>query len=239
MKGEWMMKRFLSILLIVLLLIATFTFADAENVKLAYKGGSIKLRTGPGKGYGYTQYLKDGAYITVLQKGSTWSKVKTTGGKTGYIKSLYISGIGNMYADGTTYWKSFKMGYTTGSVHLRAGASTSADTIAYLSKGTKVKGLGKNGSFYLVELADGTQGFVSGKYIGQSSSGGSTAPKTYAKVTGTWVYMRKGPSVDYADIMLIKMGSKVTVVSTANSKWWKISYKGKTGYMWSKYLKLV
>ncbi|MCR4576304.1 MAG: SH3 domain-containing protein [Clostridiales bacterium] len=233
------MKRFLSILLIVLLLIATFTFADAENVKLAYKGGSIKLRTGPGKGYGYTQYLKDGAYITVLQKGSTWSKVKTTGGKTGYIKSLYISGIGNMYADGTTYWKSFKMGYTTGSVHLRAGASTSADTIAYLSKGTKVKGLGKNGSFYLVELADGTQGFVSGKYIGQSSSGGSTAPKTYAKVTGTWVYMRKGPSVDYADIMLIKMGSKVTVVSTANSKWWKISYKGKTGYMWSKYLKLV
>lgn len=239
MKGACVMKKFFSVLLIVLLVIATFTFADAENVKLAYKGGSIKLRTGPGKGYGYTQYLKDGAYITVLQKGSSWSKVKTSGGKTGYIKSLYISGIGSQYADGTTYWKSFKIGYTTGSVHLRAAASTSADTLAYLSKGTKVKGLGKNGSFYLVELADGTQGFVSGKYIKQSSSGGSSTPKTYAKVTGTWVYMRKGPSVEYADIMLIKMGSKVTVVSTANPKWWKITYNGKTGYMWSQYLQLV
>ena len=232
------MKRLLSILLIVMLVLATFAFADAESVKLAYKGGSIKLRTGPAKSYGYTQYLKDGAYITVLQKGSAWSKVKTSGGKTGYIKSLYISGIGSMYADGTSYWKSTKIGYTTGSVHLRAGASTSADTLAYLSKGTKVKGLGKNGSFYLVELADGTQGFVSSKYVTGSSSSIST-PKVYAKVTGTWVYMRKGPSVEYDDIMLIKMGSKVTVVSTANPKWWKITYNGKTGYMWSQYLQVV
>ena len=229
------MKRFISMFLVLTLVFAVFAIADAESVKLAYKGGSIKLRTGPGKEYGYTAYLKDGTSITVLQKGSAWSKVKA-GGKTGYIKSLYISGIGSLYADGTTFWDSSRIGYTTGSVHLRAGASTSTDTLRYLSKGTKVKGLGKNGSFYLVELADGTQGFLSGKYITTASP--STPKKDTAKVTGTWVYMRKGPSIDYDDIMLIKMGTKVTVESTANAKWWKISYKGKTGYMWSKYLEL-
>ena len=90
------MKRFISMFLVLTLVFAVFAIADAESVKLAYKGGSIKLRTGPGKEYGYTAYLKDGTSITVLQKGSAWSKVKA-GGKTGYIKSLYISGIGSLY----------------------------------------------------------------------------------------------------------------------------------------------
>lgn len=230
------MKKWISILLAVLLIISGFAFANAESVKLSYKDGSIKLRKGPGKNYGATEYLKDGASITVLSKGSAWSKVKTTTGKTGYIKSLYISGIGSMYADGVSYWNRAKTGKTTASVRLRAGASTSTPTLGILFKGTEVKGLGKNGKWILVQLSDGTQGFVSSKYL--VASGSSEPQKDIAKVTGTWVYMRKGPSTDYGDIMLIKQGTKVTVESTANAKWWLISYNGKAGYMYSKYLQI-
>ena len=86
------MKRFISMFLVLTLVFAVFAIADAESVKLAYKGGSIKLRTGPGKEYGYTAYLKDGTSITVLQKGSAWSKVKA-GGKTGYIKACIFPAL--------------------------------------------------------------------------------------------------------------------------------------------------
>ena len=171
-------------------------------------------------------------------------------GKEGYIKNLYISGIGKAYADGTKYYSTFYAGKvktnTDSNVNLRAGAGSSEAKIMTLKKGINVTVLGKNGDWYLIATADGTQGFIStslvttsasGSGSGSGSGGSGSASKDTAKVTGTRVYMRSGPSTSYAPITLLKQGTTVKVVSTANPKWWKISYGSLTGYMWSQYLK--
>ncbi len=237
------MKRKLSLLLVLVMLLslALPMLAGAENVSLAYKNGSLHLRKGPGTNYGTNGYVKDGDYITVLSKGSVWSKVQTSSGRIGYIKNLYISGNGDKYADGTNYYSGSYTGYVVtkysgSSVNLRAGASTSTSSIAKLKSGTKVKVLGENGSWYLVETASGTQGYMSKTYI--KSTSGSTASTQYATVTGSVVNLRAGAGTQYAIKTALTRGTTVKVLEKTTAKWWKVQWNGYTGYMSANYLKL-
>ena len=224
----------------MLLLVALLapSLAPAETVSLAYASGSIRLRKGPGTNYATVGYLKNGNYIDVLSKGSIWSKVQTSSGKVGYIKNLYISGIGGNYADGTTYYGGHISGtvrtQNAGStVNLRSGASTSTAIIARLARGTKIKILGENGSWYLVSTSSGTQGYMSKTYV---STSGSASIASTARVTGSVVNLRKGPGTSYGIITGLSRNTRVTILSTANAKWWKVQYGSYVGYMSSNYL---
>ena len=97
------MKRLFAFLLALCLLIGTWA-AMAESVKLAYSTGSIYLRTGAGTKYAANGVVKNGDSITVLDKGKVWSRIKTSDDREGYIKNLYIYGLGNNYAQGTSYY---------------------------------------------------------------------------------------------------------------------------------------
>ena len=235
-----MKLRILSLLLVLMLVVS----ASAETIKLAYTGGSIKIRNGAGTKYAVNGYLKNGDTVTVLKKGSVWTQIQA-GSVSGYVKSLYINGIGNEYASGTTYYSSHKTGtvktkYASSKVNLRGGASSSTSSIGQLASGTKVTVLGKNGSWYLVETKSGTQGFISSSYLsvgGSSSSSSSGSQTTTAKVTGSCVNMRAGKGTSYARVTSLVKGTKVTVLDKSNSKWWKVKYGSYTGYMWSAYLK--
>lgn len=158
-------KKFCAILAVVLVLALIPAAALAETVSLAYSGGALNLRKGPGTGYASLGTLHDGDHITVLSYGDVWSKIKTDSGKVGYIKNLYIKDGNTSYASGTSYFKSGVAAVTTANVNLRSGASTATSVITTLKKGTEVTELGKNGSFYLVKDKDGVQGYVSGKYL--------------------------------------------------------------------------
>lgn len=235
------MKRKLTILIALTVLIALMipVFASAETVCMAIHGGSLKLRKGPGTNYGVEGYVKDGDNITVLSTGSIWSKVENESGKVGYIKNLYISGNGTHYADGTTYFTTRYTGtvttkYSGSSVNLRAGASTSTAAITSVKNGTKVTVMGENGSFYLVSK-NGTEGYIHKNYI--KKSGGSSSTTTKATVTASVLNMRSGAGTGYGIVTALKKGTKVTVVSTSNSGWWKVKYGSYSGYMASKYLK--
>lgn len=239
-----MMKRILSVLaLICVLAMCVPVFAEAETVKLAYAGGSLSLRKGAGTNYARNGYLRDGDRIEVLSYGSVWSKVETYDGRVGYIKNLYISGNGkNNYADGTSYYGTKVSGrvsttYASSSVNLRSGASTSTSKITSLASGTKLTILGENGSWYLVSTASGTQGYISKSYVKKTGSSSSSSSSTTATVSGSVVNMRKGPGTDYALVTALTKGTRVTVLSKSNSRWWKVKYSSYTGYMSSNYLK--
>ena len=165
------MKRKLMIVLSLLCILALTVpaFVSAETVKTAVNGGSLRLRKKATTSSATVGFVQDGDHIDVLSKGSIWSKVETNSGKVGYIKTLYIKGAGSAYASGTTY-TARRAGKTTAAVHMRGGATTSSGIIKTLAKGTKVTVLGKNGNFYLVSTSNGTQGFVSKKYISTSGS---------------------------------------------------------------------
>ncbi len=240
-----MFRRITAMLLLICLMLSLFLFADAETVKLAYKTGTLALRKGAGTAFEVVDYLKNGDKITVLEKGGTWSKVKAPSGKTGYIKNLYISGNGTEYAAGTTYMSSARDGrvVTSSAARMRAGASMTSSSICTLKNGQKVTVLGSNGAFYLVATPNGEQGYVhkSLVYVGAATEKTPSSAKgsaKYAMVTASSLIMRSGQGTQYNKIISAPYGSKVTVLSSS-SKWWRVQYKGKTGYMWHGYLKML
>jgi len=98
------MKRFVAILLAVMLMIAVMpTAAFAASTKTVYvsrgdTNSRIYFRSGPGYDYPEkgTVYHKD--KVSVIESGDDWSKVKITStkgsylGATGYIRTYYIDG---------------------------------------------------------------------------------------------------------------------------------------------------
>lgn len=65
---------------------------------------------------------------------------------------------------------------------------------------------------------------------GASSSSGT------GTVTGVRVALRKGASTNYGIILRVEKGETVTILGQSGS-WYKISYKGNTGWMMAKYVK--
>lgn len=232
----------LSIVLAVVLMICLMApaAAFAANVEMAYGGGSIYLRTGPGREYGSNGTVKDGDYITVLSYGDIWSKVKTSSGRIGYIKNLYIDDGDNTYASGTNYFGSRYSVYTTAAVNLRSGASTNTAVIKTLSKGTKLTAMGTNNGFYLVQTTGGTQGYVSGSYLSRSKvSGGSSSSSSSANTkttTASYVNMRAGGGMSYDVLKVLPYGTRVTVVYKGNY-WTRVNYNGTVGWIKNVYLK--
>ena len=234
------MKKKMMMALSLMLVFFVMAPAFAATVEMAYSGGSLYLRTGPGREYGTNGTVQDGDYISVLSYGDIWSKVKTSGGRTGYIKNLYIKDGDANYASGTSYLSSRYSVYTTAGVNLRSGASTNTAVITTLAKGTKLTAMGTNGSFYLVQTANGTQGYVSGKYLstGKVSGGSSSSSTSYATktVTASYVNMRSGGGLSYDVIRVLPYGTKVSVLYKGNY-WTRVSYNGVTGWIKNTYLK--
>ena len=234
------MKEFISLLMALCLMLTMFV-ACAETIKTPTAGGTIYLRKGPGTKYGANGTVSNGDSITVLEKGKAWTKIQTSDSREGYVKNLYISGMGNNYADGTTYYSKAKSGtiktkYASSTVNMRAGANKSEAKVMSLKSGTKVKVLGKNGSWYLVQTSGGTAGYVKSTYVSTSGGSSSSSSTTTATVKNcNAVNMRSTPNG--AKILVLAKGTKVTVLSKANSSWWKVKYGSKTGYIYSKYLK--
>ena len=233
-------NKFAAILAALLILALIPGAALAETVSLAYSGGSLNLRKGPGTEYRSLGTVHDGDHIDVLRYGDVWSKVETDDGKVGYIKNLYIEDGDTNYASGTDYFDSHFTAYTTASVNFRAGASTSTASMGTLSKGTKVTVLGENGRFYLVKNSAGTQGFVSKTYISRtkpaSSTGSSSSSAKTMTVTGSYVNMRAGGGLSYSVVKVLPRGTVVTVVTRGNY-WTRVNYKGTLGWIKNTYLK--
>lgn len=49
----------------------------------------VNLRSGPGKGYKVMAEYSPGTKVTILKKGSSWSKIQV-GGRTGYMMTRYL-----------------------------------------------------------------------------------------------------------------------------------------------------
>lgn len=236
-----MFKNKLIAVLCVLLVLAFVTpvIASAATVEMAYSGGSLYLRSGPGRDYKSKGTIEDGDYITVISYGDVWSKVKTSDGTTGYIKNLYINDGDGNYASGTSYFSSRYSVYTTARVNLRSGASTNTAVITTLKKGAKLTAMGKNGEFYLVQTPAGSQGYVSEKYISKkavSTSSSSSSSANTKSVTASYVNMRAGGGMSYDVVRVLPYGTKVSVIYVGNY-WTRVNYKGTTGWIKNTYLR--
>ncbi len=96
-------------------------------------GYGVRMRTGPGTGYRILGVYSVGTAVTVLESGTTWSKIQI-GSRTGYMMSKFLTtGGGGGTGEYATIWSSNGYG-----VRLRTGPGTSYGIIGVYSVGTLV-----------------------------------------------------------------------------------------------------
>lgn len=115
-------------------------------------------------------------------------------------------------------------------VALRTGPSKSAAAIIMIPKNTKVTAGVQEGNYTKVIYKKNSRsygGWAYTKYLkGTSSSSGSGTKKKLA----TAIWFRTGPGVEYRQITAIEGGETVTVTGESGN-WYKIRYKGVSGYI--------
>lgn len=100
----------------------------------------------------YAGYLDSGVTVGVVEVRGNWAKI-TRNGRVGYTNVNYLTPLETNSADNE--YASRVAGYTTRSVVVYRGPSTSSGSVISLPWGTEVFVTGTNGSFCHVESASG------------------------------------------------------------------------------------
>ena len=128
---------------------------------------------------------------------------------------------------------------STANVNLRTSASTGATILHVIPSGSKVtvvSGSPKNG-FYKIKH-NGTTGWSYGQYFEPSGGSGDAIPNGSSLVSTADVNLRTGPDTSYSIITVVPNGSTVSVADGApQNGFYKVTYKGDTGWSSGKYYK--
>ena len=151
-----------------------------------YATTGVNLRTGPSTDYGVICVVPQGGAMTYLGESFGWYLVSYNGNQ-GYIYSSYAS-TSRTAAPSTGKTVTSPVGatfYTTAAVNLRTGPSTDYAVVCVVPSGSAVTAMtGENGGWYMVSY-NGTQGYLSAKYLTSSVVSGGTAT-TGGSAANTW-----------------------------------------------------
>ena len=100
-------------------------------------GKTVVLRSGPSKSYEVLASYKVGQMMTVLEYGSTWSRVNING-LDGYMMSEFISTVKPSGTTSNTTYSAYVTSQNGKGVRMRMGAGKIYPTIATYAVGTKV-----------------------------------------------------------------------------------------------------
>lgn len=123
---------------------------------------------------------------------------------------------------------------SSGSLNVRSSTGTGGTVVATLSKGTYVTLISKSGSWWRIEYASGSYGYVSDSYI--TNVWGTSA----AKVNTGALNVRGGPGSGYSVRTTLYSGKMLLVLSSNGSGWSRVLYNGtQVGYVNSNYLRTL
>ncbi|MDI3235973.1 SH3 domain-containing protein [Exiguobacterium antarcticum] len=126
-------------------------------------------------------------------------------------------------------------GTSTADLNIRSGPSTKYKKMGLLKKNSVVTVIGSSGEWYKISYK-GKAAYVSAKYIKKNST--TSTFKQFAVVTTDALNVRQARSASAKKMGQLSKGTKVTVLGS-KAGWYTIKYKGKTGYISSKYTKKV
>lgn len=232
--------RWLSALLVAALCLTVPALADGTVTTT----GSVHMRSGAGVGYQSLRTLEKGVTMTYDETATDSSGMKWYhvyyGRSSGWISSKYAKkgGSGGSSDDRVT---------TTANVNMRAGAGVGYEKLRTIPSGTtltwdKKSSDSKGVTWYRVSYR-GKTGWITSKYTrkgGSSSGGGSGSGSGKVTTTGS-VHMRQGAGLGYD--VLLTIGEGVTLSWDKKSTdsrgvlWYRVKYKGLTGWVSSKYAK--
>lgn len=222
--------------------------ATATTSTVATTTATVNLRAGEGTGYSSLAKISKGTQVTLVNKGSEWSKVKYAT-YTGYIKNDYLnfggtassgaSSSGNASSGSTSSGGAAASGEqlaVTANVNLRKGPATSYESLATIPSGTKVTVLEKGSSWSRV-VYNGVEGYISSKFLSDPSASTATNStlKFWIMQTTAQVIMRKSASDSAEQVVIVPAGTTVTVLEKGTT-WSKFIYDKKIGYCKTQYL---
>ncbi|QGU94485.1 SH3 domain-containing protein [Clostridium bovifaecis] len=135
---------------------------------------------------------------------------------------------------------------TASSLRVRSKSSLSSSVIGYLYKNNKVDTYSKEGDFYKINYK-GKSGYIHSSYVkilpsenNQTTinNQGATSSTKIGQTTASFLNVRSGASTGYAVIGGLSRGTKVDLYENVNG-FYKINYKGKTGYISDDYIKVL
>ncbi len=122
-------------------------------------------------------------------------------------------------------------------LNLRKSASTSSSILATIPKNTTIQVISKSTSgWYKVEYK-GATGYVSSKYVNlndnNSDENTNDKPSTSTEkgITTANLNLRKSASTSSSILATIPKNTTIQVISKSTSGWYKVEYKGATGYV--------
>ena len=132
-------------------------------------GYGVRMRSGPGTGYGVVGVYSVGTAVSVLQTGTYWSKIQI-GSRVGYMMNKYLSsGGGGGTGYSATVWSANGYG-----VRLRSGAGTGYSVIGVYSVGTVVTVLSHGAIWDHISVGSRT-GYMMTSYLRTTGLGTATS----------------------------------------------------------------
>ncbi|RYL95175.1 hypothetical protein EWI07_03925 [Sporolactobacillus sp. THM7-4] len=163
-----------------------------------------------------------------------------------FIFSLTVGMFADPWAGNADASSSSKARVTASALYVRSGPGMNYARVGLLYRNSQVTVTGTKGSWKQISYKGKTR-YVSGRYL-TSGKPPVPKPKTYVKkpssssaavvVTAGALNMRSGSGAKYRIVALLHKGNKVSLLGTSHG-WYKVKYRGKTGYISEKYAKRV
>lgn len=184
-----LIRRFISILFLILILLNLSPRADAaSDIKagaVTTSGSSLNVRSQPSTGAPAVASLKKGSYITLHSRSGSWWKVEYDKGKTGFCHADYITVV-----QGTAV----SVNIRSGSLNVRSGPGTQHGKTASLYAGEQVLLLSTSGDWSRI-LYHGTKtGYVSAQYLSGYYSPVSQSVPNFKQTDSRWADKTVGTS---------------------------------------------
>ncbi len=124
-------------------------------------------------------------------------------------------------------------------VNVRSGPDNACAVVTVMRKGASAEKLGNSGNWVKVKVKNsGKTGYVYGRYLKDAAGAKTGVEKKTISITASSLHVRSGPGTKYSTLGYLKKGDQAVAVELSGG-WYKIEYKGKYGYISSKYAKDV
>ncbi|WP_251131050.1 SH3 domain-containing protein [Exiguobacterium sp. s189] len=198
------------------------------TVKTYTTTANLNLRKSASTSSSILTTIPNGKEIIYLSTSGSWFKVSYNG-TIGYVSSDYVKVI-----ETSTQTPETNITYkTTVNLNLRTSASTSGSILTTIPSGEVVNYIGTYGSWFKVSY-NGMTGYVSSQYLAPTST--TEVERVYSTTAN--LNLRQSTSTSSTILLTIPSGSTVDYLGTYGS-WYKVTYKGVTGYVSSEYVKVT
>ncbi|WP_053367246.1 SH3 domain-containing protein [Bacillus sp. FJAT-27245] len=217
----------------------------SENTSSESSVDNLRIRKGPGTGYGIVGYLAKGQAAEVLEKSGEWAKIASKSGN-GWVSAQFLQQ--SVKAESNVKEKqnesamepSREKTVNANFLNVRQEPSLSSELIGKLANGTKVEVVSEGNGWALISFS-GKKGWVSSEFLSPQSEEALPTPQqkpagVSGTVTATALSVRSEGSLNGKIISSVSKGQTFTILEETNN-WAKIEYSpGKIGWVAGWYL---